>query len=159
MEFSFRLNGADVSLTGRSDESLLDLLRLECGLGGARESCGLGVCGACTVLVDGQPVSSCLMPAAMARGAEVTTIEGIAGPDGRLDPVQEAFAAERGFQCGYCTPGMILMTRALLAENPDPSEGEIREYLAGNLCRCGSYETILRAVRRAACGGAPAAGA
>jgi aerobic-type carbon monoxide dehydrogenase small subunit (CoxS/CutS family) len=158
MEFSFRLNGREVRLAGRPDESLLDLLRLECGLGGARESCGLGVCGACTVLVDGRPVSSCLLPAALARGTEVTTIEGLGGEGGQLDPVQEAFLAERGFQCGYCTPGMILMARALLAENPRPGDDEIRAYLAGNVCRCGSHETILRAVRRAARGASEGAG-
>ena len=113
-----------------------------------RESCGVGACGSCTVLLDGQPVSSCLLLGARAGGREIVTLEGL-GDERSLDPIQEAFVAERALQCGYCTPGFVLSVKALLAANPDPSDDEIREYLAGNLCRCAGYTEIFRAVRAA----------
>lgn len=125
--------------------TLLEVLRDDLGLVGAKEGCGVGVCGACTVLVDGNPISGCLMLAEQAADREVLTIEGIAR-DGQLHPVQQAFIDEGAFQCAYCTPGFILSTVALLKENPQPSEDEIQEYLSGNLCRCGSYRNIVKAV-------------
>jgi len=125
--------------------TLLAVLRDELQLTGAKEGCGIGMCGACTVLLDGRPISSCLMLAVQAAGHEILTIEGLAR-DGRLHPVQQAFFDHGAFQCAYCTPGFVLSAAALLAENPAPGEEEIRDYLAGNLCRCGSYPNILRAV-------------
>jgi len=116
---------------------------------GAREGCGVGMCGACTVLLNGQPVSSCLLLASEVRGRPIETVEGLA-QDGRLHPIQEAFVEETAFQCSFCTPGMLLATKALLAENPDPTDDDVKDYLAGNLCRCGSYLKILAAVKRAA---------
>ena len=127
------------------DRTLLHVLHDELGLPSVRYGCGVGACGACTVLLDGQPVSSCLMLAGQAQGHEITTVEGV-GAAGRLHPVQTAFLAEGAFQCAYCTPGFVLSTIALLAENPTPTPDEARAYLAGNLCRCGSYPNILRAV-------------
>jgi len=108
------------------------------------------VCGACTVLLDGDAVRSCLLFAVQAQGAEVTTIEGLGGTDGALSPVQEAFRAEHGLQCGFCTPGFVVSVTALLRDTPEPTDGEIREALAGNLCRCTGYQGIVRAVRRVA---------
>ena len=131
--------------------TLLDVLREDLGLVGAKEGCGIGMCGACTVLVDGRAISSCLMLAAQAVGKEIITIEGIA-PQGELHPVQQAYIEHSGFQCAYCTPGFVLSTVALLAENPAPTDNEIREYLAGNLCRCGSYQNILESVRNSKVG-------
>jgi len=125
--------------------TLLEVLRDDLGLVGAKEGCSVGMCGACTVLVDGKPVSGCLMLAAQATGKEILTVEGLAR-DGKLHPIQQAFIDERAFQCAYCTPGFILSTVALLKENPNPSEEDVREYLSGNLCRCGSYRNILKAV-------------
>jgi carbon-monoxide dehydrogenase small subunit len=145
----FTLNGRKVAAEVAPQESLVTLLRDRFALYGARESCGQGLCGCCTVLVDGRAVSSCLALAALIDGAEVTTIEHLA-EDGPLDPVQEAFIEAGAFQCGFCTPGFVLMTRQLLDDNPEPSEDDIRHYLAGNLCRCGAYPEILQAVRLAA---------
>jgi len=125
--------------------TLLEVLREDLGLPSTKEGCGIGMCGACTVLVDGKPFSSCLILAVQAAGRKILTIEGLAR-DGELHPVQAAFVEHGAFQCAYCTPGFVLSSAALLAENPNPDEGEIREYLSGNLCRCGSYENILRAV-------------
>ncbi|SRR5258708_16258422 len=125
--------------------TLLEVLRVDLHLPGSKEGCGIGVCGTCTVLVDGEPMSSCLLLAVQARGKKVQTIEGLQR-DGRLDPVQQSFIDHAAFQCAYCTPGFILSVAALLAENPAPSDDEIREYLSGNLCRCGSYQNILQAV-------------
>jgi aerobic-type carbon monoxide dehydrogenase small subunit (CoxS/CutS family) len=139
------LNGEPRELDARADEMLLDVLRRE-GFLSVRETCGIGVCGACTVLVDGRPVSGCLTLAAQVEGREVTTVEALGGSD----PVQRAFVDAHAFQCGWCTPGFVLTVKALLAENPDPSEGEIVEALGGNLCRCGSYVKIADAVHRAA---------
>jgi aerobic carbon-monoxide dehydrogenase small subunit len=145
----FRLNGEQVAAHIGAHENLVEVLQARFGLGGARESCGQGLCGCCTVLVNGQAVSGCLYLAAFADGAEVTTIEH--APQGQdLDPVQEAFIEAGAFQCGFCTPGFVLMTRELLAEHADPDEDEIRHYLSGNLCRCAAYPEIIEAVKLAA---------
>jgi carbon-monoxide dehydrogenase small subunit len=143
---SLRVNGRDEVVKARPHHTLLEVLRNELGLTGPREGCGVGMCGACTVLVDGRPVSGCLLPAALAEGYELVTIEGLESPDGELHPIQQAFVDHTGFQCSYCTPGFILTSKALLDENPDPSREEARHYLAGNLCRCGSYVKILDSV-------------
>ena len=139
------VNGAPREVAARTDEMLLDVLRRD-GFTSVRETCGIGVCGACTVLVDGEPISACLLLARAAEGRAVTTIEGLSADD----PVRRAFESARAFQCGYCTPGMILTAKALLAETPSPSEREIRDALAGNLCRCGCYVKIIEAIKEAA---------
>jgi carbon-monoxide dehydrogenase small subunit len=149
MNISFTLNGRAAAAEVAADETLVEMLRDRFALYGARESCGQGLCGCCTVRVDGHVVSGCLYLAAFADGADIVTIEHLATAD-RLDPVQEAFIEAGAFQCGFCTPGFVLMTTQLLDANPDPSEDEIRHYLSGNLCRCGSYPQILDAVRLAA---------
>src|SRR3990172_5166592 len=128
--------------------TLLEVLRDDLGLVGTKEGCGVGMCGACTVLVDGKPISGCLILAEQIAGKEIFTVEGLAR-NGKLHPIQQAFIDERAFQCAYCTPGFILTTVALLNEDPNPGDDEIREYLSGNLCRCGSYRNILLAVKRA----------
>jgi aerobic-type carbon monoxide dehydrogenase small subunit (CoxS/CutS family) len=128
--------------------TLLDILRDDLNLVGTKEGCGVGMCGACTVLVDGKLFSSCHLLAEQVAGKEITTVEGLS-KDGNLHPVQQAFLDQGAFQCAYCTPGFILTTIALLNENPSPSDDEIREYLSGNLCRCGSYQNILKAVKTA----------
>ena len=148
-EIRFTLNGTAIAVAVAPHVSLIDLLRDRFDLFGARESCGQGLCGCCTVVVDGKAVSSCLYLAVFADGASVMTIEGLA-QDGRLDPVQEAFIEAGAFQCGFCTPGFILMTKQLLDDKPTPSEDEIRHYLSGNLCRCGAYPQIIGAVKLAA---------
>ena len=148
-QIHFILNGRPVVAAVATHETLVDVLRGRFALFGARESCGQGLCGCCTVIVDGRAVSGCLFLAAGADGARIDTIEGLA-PDDRLDPVQEAFIECGAFQCGFCTPGFVLMTKQLLDENPEPSEDEIKHYLSGNLCRCGAYPEIIEAVRVAA---------
>lgn len=145
----FRLNGRAVSAEVASHHTLIEMLQAQFELTGARESCGQGLCGCCTVLLDGKPVSGCLYLAAFAGGADIVTIEHLGEPD-RLDPVQEAFIECGAFQCGYCTPGFILSAKSLLATNPQPSDDEIKDYLSGNLCRCGAYPEILQAVKLAA---------
>ena len=142
----FRLNGEAVEAQVAPHESLVEVLRDAFGLFGARESCGQGLCGCCTVLVDGRAVSGCLYLASFAAGAEVSTVE--AGKE--LDAVQQAFTERAALQCGFCTPGFILMTRQLLDENPDPDDDAIRHYLSGNLCRCAAYPEIIEAVKLAA---------
>ena len=145
----FRLNGALVSADVKPNDNLVELLQAHFGLYGARESCGQGLCGCCTVIVDGRAVSGCLYLAPLVDGGEVTTVEGL-DADGKLDPVQEAFIETGAFQCGYCTPGFILMIRQLLDEHPDPDEPQIKRYLSGNLCRCASYPQVIEAVKLAA---------
>jgi len=145
----FTLNGERVSAEVPPHWNLVELLQNHFALFGARESCGQGLCGCCTVLVDGRAVSGCLYLAALVDGAEVVTIEQRAAGDG-LDAVQKAFVEAGGFQCGFCTPGFVLMTRQLLEEHPDPTEDEIRHYLSGNLCRCATYPEIIKAVQLAA---------
>jgi aerobic-type carbon monoxide dehydrogenase small subunit (CoxS/CutS family) len=149
VKLRLRVNGEVRELEARADESILDVLRGELGLLSVRETCGIGVCGACTVLLDGELVSGCLLLAPLADGAEVTTVEGLGGEH----PVQVAFAEAHAFQCGYCTPGMVLTAKRLLEESPRPTEAEVREAMSGNLCRCGSYVKIVNAVLRAAAAG------
>lgn len=141
-----RVNGENYRLAVPPNRTLLEVLRDELGLVGAREGCGIGMCGACTVLVDGKALSSCLLLAAQADGSEITTVEGLSQGE-QLHPVQQAYIDHAAFQCAYCTPGFILSTVALLQEHADPDEETIRRYLSGNLCRCGSYENILKAVK------------
>ena len=142
----FTVNGRPAEVEARPDESLLTLLRRDLELLSVRETCGIGICGACTALVDGAPISTCLLLAPLAEGAAITTAEGLA----RDHAVKRAFVEAHAFQCGFCTPGMILTAAALLEENPRPSDEEITLALAGNLCRCGCYLAIADAVRRAA---------
>ena len=144
----FRLNGEVVTTPIETHHTLVEVLQ-RLGLHGARESCAQGLCGCCTVIVNGAAVSGCLYLAAFADGAEVATIEQAHGAEG-LDEVQTAFAECGAFQCGFCTPGFVLMTRQLLARTADPDEDEIRHYLSGNLCRCAAYPEIIRAVQLAA---------
>ena len=146
---SFTLNGDKVAAEIKPHHNLVEVLQREFNLMGARESCGQGMCGCCTVLVNGAAVSGCLYLAAFVDGAEVTTVEHLAGA-GTLSPVQEAFIEAGAFQCGYCTPGFVLMTTQLLDANPDPDDEAIRHYLSGNLCRCAAYPQILAAVKLAA---------
>jgi carbon-monoxide dehydrogenase small subunit len=146
---AFTLNGREVSATVGVHQTLTEVLQNQFDLFGARESCGQGLCGCCTVLVDGAAVSGCLYLAAFADGAEVVTVEHIASADA-LSPEQEAFIECGAFQCGYCTPGFILMTRQLLDEYPNPTDNDIRHYLSGNLCRCAAYPEIIEAVKLAA---------
>ena len=141
------LNSHQVEADVDSSETLEGVLRRCFDLYGARESCGQGLCGCCTVLVNGAAVPGCLHLAALADGAEITTIEGLTDGE-KLDPVQEAFVENAAFQCGFCTPGFVLMTKQLLSDNPHPTDDEIKHYLSGNLCRCAAYPEILNAVRR-----------
>ena len=147
MRVAFTLNGAPVEVEAGAGQTLLTMLRRSFGILSVRETCGIGVCGACTVLVDGDPISACLLLAPLADGAAVTTAEGLGEGD---HPVQRAFVEAHAFQCGFCTPGLVLTTAALLEERPQPTDEEIRLALAGNLCRCGCYVKITDAVRRAA---------
>lgn len=149
IELHLRVNGTDYLVTIPPGRTLLSVLCDDLGLVGAHEGCGIGMCGTCTVLVEGAPISSCLMLAVQAQGKAITTIEGLAEGES-LHPVQRAYIDEAGFQCAYCTSGFILSTVALLAQHPDPDDDTIREYLSGNLCRCGSYANILKAVKAAA---------
>ncbi len=146
MRVSFRVNGEAVEVEARPDEMLLDVLRREFGLTSVRQTCGIGICGACTALVDGEPISACIMLAPLVQGAEITTVEGLEGDH----PVQEAFVEADAFQCGYCTPGMILTAKRLLEEDPEPTGEKIKNYMGGNLCRCGCYAKIADAVNLAA---------
>ena len=145
----FTLNGKPVSARIAPHHNLVELLQDSFGLFGARESCGQGLCGCCTVLVNGVAVSGCLFFAAFADGADVVTIEHLASGE-QLSPVQEAFIETGAFQCGFCTPGFVLMVHQLLEQNPEPTEDDIRHYLSGNLCRCGTYPEIIKAVKLAA---------
>ena len=145
----FKLNGEWVELSVKPNELLINVLRDRLLLTGTKYWCGIGECGTCTVLVDGEPVLSCLTLAVDVDGREVVTIEGLSSGD-ELTPVQRAFIEEGAIQCGFCTPGFILMTESLLRENPNPTEEEIKEYVRGNLCRCTGYVNIIRAIKRAA---------
>jgi len=145
----FVLNGEPVVAHIESHHNLVEVLQREFNLTGARESCGQGMCGCCTVLVNGLAVSGCLYLAAFVDGAEVKTVEHLAC-DGTLSPVQEAFIEAGAFQCGYCTPGFVLMVTQLIDAHPDPNDEEIRHYLSGNLCRCAAYPEIVQAVKLAA---------
>jgi aerobic carbon-monoxide dehydrogenase small subunit len=143
---SLIVNGQERSLEVEARTTLLDMVREQLGLTGAKLGCDIQVCGACTLLVDGKPVSACSMLAADADGCEVLTIEGL-GASGKLHPLQDAFMEFGALQCGYCTSGFILTAKALLDENPRPSDEQIRDYLAGNFCRCGCYQEIVQAVK------------
>jgi aerobic carbon-monoxide dehydrogenase small subunit len=143
------VNGVRRAARVEARKTLADFLREDCGLTGTHLGCEHGVCGACTVLLDGEAVRSCLLFAVQADGAEIVTIEGLSPSDGTLSPVQEAFREEHGLQCGFCTPGFIVTVTAFLRENPDPTDEEIREGISGNLCRCTGYQGIIAAVRRA----------
>jgi aerobic carbon-monoxide dehydrogenase small subunit len=140
------VNGRELQPAVKPNQTLLEFLRDELHLKGSMEGCGVGVCGSCTVLVDGRPVSSCLVLATNIEGKQVATIESLAVGD-ELDPVQQAFLEHQAFQCGYCTPGMIMATKGLLSSNPQPTEDEIRDYLSGNICRCGTYAEVMAAVK------------
>ena len=145
MKINFRLNGQDISIDAPGSERLIDLLRERLNLVGTKEGCGKGECGACTILLDGEPVCSCLMLTSQAIGREITTIEGLADGD-TLHPAQKAFTETGAVQCGFCSPGLIMSSAALLNKNPDPSRPEIKKALSGNLCRCTGYEKIFEAV-------------
>ena len=145
-----RVNGVEHEVAVPARRLLSDALRHDLGLTGTHVGCEHGVCGACTILVDGAPMRSCLMFAVSAEGSELTTVEGLARPDGSLGPVQQAFRECHGLQCGFCTPGFLTTITAGIAENPDPTEDEARDMVAGNLCRCTGYQNIVKAVCRAA---------
>jgi carbon-monoxide dehydrogenase small subunit len=148
-KIQFTLNGKSITREVPSHRLLLDLLRDEIGLTGTKEGCGTGDCGACTIIMNGKPINSCLVLSGELDGVDVTTIEGLKiGPE--LHSIQKAFIQDGGAQCGYCTPGMLMMSKALLDENPDPSEEDIRFALSGNLCRCTGYAKIIQAVQDAA---------
>lgn len=140
------VNGREREIAVAPNWTLLEVLRDQLELRGAVEGCGVGQCGSCTVLIDGQPVSSCLTLATNVEGRSVTTIEGVAVA-GELSMVQAAFLRQQAFQCGFCTPGMIMAVEGLIRANPSPDEGEIRDYLSGNLCRCGTYSAVIAAVQ------------
>ncbi len=143
-----KVNGRDYDVQVQPQRLLVDCLRYDLGLTGTKEGCSVGVCGACTVLVDGRMVASCIMLAVAADGCEITTIEGLS-PDGGLHPLQQSFIDHGGFQCGICTPGQIMAAKALLDEVPDPSQDEIKEWMMGNLCRCTGYYKILESIVKA----------
>ncbi len=144
------VNGVKREILVAPNDLLINVLRDQLGLTGTKYGCGIGECCSCTVLVDGTPTLSCLTLAIGLDGSEIVTIEGIARPDGELDPVQESFLKHGAIQCGFCTPGMVIMGKALLAENPKPTEKEVREYIRGNLCRCTGYTQIVKAIQDSA---------
>ncbi len=146
---SFTLNGRLQEIDVDPNELLLDMVRDRLGLTGAKRSCDVQVCGACTLLVDGRPVSACTTLAFEVRGRSVMTIEGLAD-DGKLHPLQQAFIEHGGFQCGFCTPGMLLASKALLDENPNPTEAELKHFMHGNICRCTGYKKIIESIMAAA---------
>ncbi|MFD0364727.1 (2Fe-2S)-binding protein [Nocardia sp. GCM10030253] len=150
IDIQLQINGAVRRDRVPARLTLADYLRERCGLTGTHLGCEHGVCGACTILLDGEAVRACLVFAVQADGTEVTTIEGIAAPDGTLSPVQQAFRDQHGLQCGFCTPGFVVSATAFLREHPDPTDSEIRAGLSGNLCRCTGYQGIVCAVRAAA---------
>jgi carbon-monoxide dehydrogenase small subunit len=148
VEIEFTLNGSPIKLEVKPNETLLDLLRYRLKLTGSKRGCNRGECGACTVLMNGKPVDSCLMLASKVNGKDVLTIEGLGSP-GMLHPLQEAFIVNNTVQCGFCTPGMIMSAKALLDENPNPSREDIQEAISGNLCRCTGYLPIMEAILEA----------
>ena len=147
MRYSLSVNGADHPVAAPAEATLLEVLRTGLALTGTKRGCDQGVCGACTVLADGEPVRACLMLAATCEGSEITTVEGLS-PDGDLNELQEAFVAEGAIPCGFCSPGMLLSVTALLNESPNATVAEIREAISGNLCRCSGYTKIVEAVGR-----------
>jgi carbon-monoxide dehydrogenase small subunit len=146
-KISLRINKKELTLKVDDHRTLLEVLREDLSLTGAKESCGTGDCGACTVLIDDQPILSCITLAVDCEGKEITTIEGLA-KDGQLHPIQRAFVEKGAIQCGFCTPGMVMASYALLSRNPTPSEQEVKEAIAGNLCRCTGYVKIIDAIMR-----------
>jgi len=142
-----KVNGEEHELLVEPNALLLNVLRDELELTGAKYACGVGQCGGCTVLMNGEAVLSCLVLAVAANGAEIQTVEGLVKPDGTLDPLQEAFLDHSAIQCGFCTPGMVMISKDLLNRNASPSEQEIREHIRGNICRCTGYNSIVRAVK------------
>ena len=149
MRIRLNVNGNAIELEGATDRTLADVLREELGLIGVRVSCSEGECGSCTILVDGQPMTSCMMLVNQGEGKEILTIEGLGTPED-LHPIQQAFIEEQGFQCAFCTPGFILSAKAFLEENPNPTEDEVAFAMSGNICRCGAYPYIVRSVLNAA---------
>jgi aerobic-type carbon monoxide dehydrogenase small subunit (CoxS/CutS family) len=147
-ELTLRVNGVEHEVTVDGSRSLLSVLRTELGMTGTKYGCGAGECGACTVMMDDQAVRSCVLPVSATQGRSITTIEGLGA--GKLHPVQEAFLEVQAFQCGYCTPGQVMNAAALLRRSPSPSESDIRTAMSGNLCRCATYQRIIRAVQLAA---------
>ena len=146
-QIELKVNGVKRELLVTPNDLLLNVLRDQLGLTGAKYGCGIGECGSCTVLVDGEPALSCLTLAIGLDGCDILTIEGMSTPDGRLHPLQESFLEHGAVQCGFCTPGMILMGKALLDENSTPSEKEIRDHIRGNICRCTGYTQIVKAIQ------------
>jgi carbon-monoxide dehydrogenase small subunit len=146
-QITLKVNGVNREMLVSPNELLLNVLRDHLGLTGAKYGCGIGECGSCTVLLDGEPVLACLTLAMAVDGSDVVTIEGLSEADGKLHPIQESFLNHGAVQCGFCTPGMILTGKALLDENPHPTEEEIREYIRGNLCRCTGYTQIVQAIK------------
>ena len=147
---AFTVNGQQREVVTAPARPVLDVLRQDLALTGTKEGCSVGVCGACSVLVDGKLMSACLIPVGMVQGRQLTTVEGLAAEDGRLSPVQQAFLECGGFQCGICTPGQVVAATALLAECPAPTPEQVREWMMGNLCRCTGYYSIVSAVLKAA---------
>ncbi len=149
VKISFKLNGREMSVEVLPNTLLVDLLRDILGLKGTKVGCREGECGVCAVLLDGEAVNSCILPAAKVGGKSVVTIEGLVKEDGQLHPIQQAFISEGAVQCGFCTPGMIMNAKALLDKNPEPSDGEIRQGISGVLCRCTGYQKIVQAIKAA----------
>jgi aerobic carbon-monoxide dehydrogenase small subunit len=146
VQLTLSINGKAEAVSIRANETLVSTLRNHFKLTSVRETCGIGVCGSCTVLVNGDPVSACLTLTALSEGKEIITAEGLVSADGKLDKVQEAFIEHHAFQCSFCTPAMVLAVHSLLRTNANPTDTEIKEYLGGNLCRCGSYPNVIEAV-------------
>ena len=148
-DISFKFNGSDLKIRVKDHWTLLYMIREELGLTGTKEGCGSGECGACTVLVNGEAVNACLYPAVEIKGKDLQTIEGLASEEGTLHPLQKSFVENGGIQCGFCSPGMIMSSKALLEENPNADEDEIKHALAGNICRCTGYLQIVESVKAA----------